>query len=132
MRWGTRRVSSSSRTFLNIPVELLLGVTVLTQGGTTTVPMRVQELLRLGPTPDSREKILWTEEGDEIVVSKGTPHSSFRKTMLRIGGRAAVLKHIMKALKLRSKLHDEDKVLWLQKGNQVVVRKGTAQSIPTD
>jgi hypothetical protein len=114
-----------------MPVELLLGVTVLAQGGTTTVPMRVQELLRMMPTPDRREKILWTEEGDEIVVSKGTPQSSFRKTMLRRGGRAAVPKHIMKALKLKSMLHNEDKVLWLQRGNQVIVRKGTAQSIPT-
>ncbi|HEY6283594.1 MAG TPA: hypothetical protein VIW22_06685 [Nitrososphaerales archaeon] len=115
-----------------MPVEILLGVTVLSQGGTTTVPMRVQELLGLKPTPDRREKILWTEGGDEIVVSKGTPQSSFRKTMLRRGGRAAVPRHIMKALKLKSKLHDEDKVLWLQKGNQVIVRKGTPKSIPTD
>jgi hypothetical protein len=117
---------------LNIPVELLLGVTVLTQGGTTTVPVRVQELLTMKSTPGRREKILWTEEGDEIVVSKGTPQSSFRKTMLREGGKAAVPKHIMKAMKLKSKLHNEDKVLWLQKGNQIIVRKGTGQSTPTD
>jgi hypothetical protein len=64
---------------LNMPVELLLGVTVLTQGGTTTVPMRVQELLRLKPTPVRREKILWTEEGFEIIVSKGTPPVKFQK-----------------------------------------------------
>ncbi len=117
---------------MSMPVELILGVTVLTQGGTTTVPVQVQEMLRLEPSPDRREKILWTEKGDEIVVSKGTPQSSFRKTMLRRGGRAAVPKHIMKAMKLKSKLHNEDKVLWLQKGNQVIVKKGTAQSIPTD
>ncbi len=117
---------------MNTPAELLLGITVLTQGGTTTVPIRVQELLKLKPTPDKKEKILWTEEGDEIVVSKGTPQSSFRKTMFRRGGRAAVPKHIKKALKLKSKLHNEDKVLWLQKRNQVIVRKGTAHSIPMD
>lgn len=112
-----------------MPVELLLGITILTQGGTTTVPRRVQELLRLKPTQDRREKILWTEEGDKVVVTKGTPQSSFRKTMLRKGGRAAVPKHIMKSLGLKSKLQNEEEILWLQEGDQVIVRKGTRQPL---
>lgn len=112
-----------------MPSELLLGTSILTQGGTTTVPKQVQELLRLKPTPDRREKILWTEEGDEIVVGKGTPQSSFRKTMFRGGGRAAVPKHIMKVLGLTSKLHSEEKMLWIQRGDQVIVRKGTRQPL---
>ena len=110
---------------MKMAVELLLGVTDLTQAGTTTVPTRVQELLGLKLALDKREKILWTEEGDEIVVSKGTPQSSFRKTMLRRGGRAAVPKHIMEAMRLKSNLNTEVKLLWLQKGKQVIVRKRT-------
>lgn len=109
-----------------------MGITVVSEGGTTTVPKGVQELLRLKPTTDRSEKILWTQEGGDIVVSKGTPQSSFRKTMLRRSGRAAVPKHIMKALKLKPKFHIEDRLLWLQKGDQVIVRKETPKLIPTD
>jgi hypothetical protein len=90
------------------------------------------ELLKLKPTLHKREKILWTQEGDEITVSKGTPESSYKKTMLRRGGRAAVPRHIMEALKLKSILHKEERMMWVQKGDKVIVRKGAPQSSPTE
>ena len=88
--------------------------------------------MKLRYTPQKREKILWTQEGDEIVVSKGTPQSSFRKTLLCRDGKAAVPKHIMKALKLRSTINKEDRVTWILRGDEVIVRKGAPQSSPTD
>lgn len=89
-------------------------------------------MLKLKPTTDRKEKILWTLEGDEIVVSKGTPQSSFRKTVLRRGGRAAVPKHIIEALKLKSTPQNQERLLWLEKDDKIVVRKGATWSIPTD
>jgi hypothetical protein len=112
--------------------ELLLGITILSRGGSTIVPKQVMKVLKLGYTAQKREKLLWTQKGDEIIVSKGTPQSSFTKTMLRRGGRAAVPRHIREALKLRSTLHDEARVIWIQRGNEIIVRKGTLQSNPTE
>lgn len=90
------------------------------------------ELLELRYTPQRREKILWTQEGDEVVVSKGTPQSSFRKTILGGGGRAAVPRHIREALKLKSTPQREERMMWIRKEERIIVRKGTPQSIPTD
>jgi hypothetical protein len=114
--------------------ELLLGVTVLSRGGTTDVPEHVIEALNLKPKPHKRSKLLWTqkEDEDEVIVTKGTPQSSFRKTMLRRNGTAAVPRHIQEALKLKPTLHKEDSMIWLQKGDEIIVRKGTPQSSPTD
>jgi bifunctional DNA-binding transcriptional regulator/antitoxin component of YhaV-PrlF toxin-antitoxin module len=110
----------------------LLGITILSRGGTMMVPKQVTEVLKLKPTAHKREKLLWTQEGDEIIVRKGTPQSSFRKTMLRRGGRAAVPKHIREALKLKSTLYNEERMLWLRKGDEIIVRKGGLQLNPTD
>jgi hypothetical protein len=110
----------------------LLGITILSRGGSTTVPKQVMKLLKLRYTPQKREKLLWTQKGGEIIVSKGTPQSSFTKTMLRRGGRAAVPKHIQEVLKLRYTLHKEERVIWIQKGDEIIVRKGTPQSNPTE
>ena len=112
--------------------EVLLGITILNAGGRTTVPPKVREALDLESTPDRKEKILWTQVRDNIVVTKGTPESSFKKTLLSASGMAAIPKHARKFLKLKSTLHKEDSVLWLQKGDEIIVRKATIQSIPTD
>jgi hypothetical protein len=109
-----------------------LGVTILSAAGTTAVPRKVKEALKLGPTLHKREKILWTQEGDEVIVSRGTPQSSFRKTMLRRDGRAAVPKHIKEALNLNSTPREEERMAWIQKGDKIVVRKGASWSSPTD
>ena len=112
--------------------EILLGVTILRRGGTTIVPKQVMKVLKLRDVPQKREKLLWSQEGNEIIVSKGTPQSSFRKTMLRRGGRAAVPRHIMEFLKLKSALRREERILWIRKGDEIIVRKGTPQLSPTD
>ena len=109
----------------------LLGITILSRGGTTTVPKQVREVLKLKPALHKKEKLLWTQERDEIVVRKGTPQSSFRKTMLRRGGRTAVPKHIREVLKLKSTLHKEERMLWIRKGDEIIVRKGALQLSPT-
>ncbi len=112
--------------------ELHLGITILSRGGTTIVPKQVMKILKLGHSPQQREKLLWTQNEDEIMVSKGTPQSSFTKTMLRRGGTAAVPKHIQKALKLRPTFHNEERLRWIQKGDEIIVRKGSPQSNPTE
>jgi bifunctional DNA-binding transcriptional regulator/antitoxin component of YhaV-PrlF toxin-antitoxin module len=112
--------------------ELLLGITILSSGGRTTVPKQVMEVLKLRYTSQKREKLLWLQEGDEIVVRKGTPQSSFRKTILSGDGTAAVPKHIREVLKLKSTLHKEERVTWIQKGDEIIVRKGTPHSNPTE
>lgn len=53
----------------------LLGITILSGGGTTTVPKQVMKVLKLGYTPQKREKLLWTQKGG-IIVRKGTPQSN--------------------------------------------------------
>jgi len=105
--------------------EFLLGITTLSSGGRTTVPKQVMEVLRLRYTAQKREKLLWLQEGDEIVVRKGTLQSSFRKTIISRDGTAAVPKHIREVLKLKSTLHNEERVIWIQKGDEIILRKGT-------
>jgi bifunctional DNA-binding transcriptional regulator/antitoxin component of YhaV-PrlF toxin-antitoxin module len=112
--------------------ERLLGVTILSTGGRTTVPRQVREVLKLKPTLHKREKILWTQVGGGVVVTKGTPQSSYKKTRLNSSGRAAVPKHIRELLKLKSTPHDEERMIWIQRGDEIVVRKGAANLIPTD
>ena len=118
--------------WVDLTNDLPLAITILSRGGTTAVPKQVMKVLKLRGTPGKREKLLWTQMGDEIIVAKGTPQSSFRKTMLRRGGRAAVPRHIMEALKLRPNLHNEERLLWLQKGNEIIVRKGKPELSPTE
>jgi hypothetical protein len=120
------------RPHADLTSELILGITILSKGGSTTVPKQVMKVLKLTYTPQKREKLLWMKKWDEIIVSKGTPQSSFRKTMLRRGGRAAVPRHIREALKVRSTLHKEERMLWIRKGDEIIVRKGALQLSPTD
>jgi bifunctional DNA-binding transcriptional regulator/antitoxin component of YhaV-PrlF toxin-antitoxin module len=108
--------------------EFLLEITTLSSGGRTTVPKQVMQVLKLRYTPQKREKLLWLQEGEEIVVRKGTLQSSFRKTILSRDGTAAVPKHIREVLKLKSTLHKEERVMWIQKGDEIIVRKGTPHS----
>lgn len=108
--------------------ELPLGITVLSSGGRTVIPKQVMELLNLGYTSQSRQKLLWTQAGGDVVVKKGTLQSSFRKTILSRGGKTAVPKHIRKALKLKPALDGEERVIWIQRGEDIIVRKGTPRS----
>jgi bifunctional DNA-binding transcriptional regulator/antitoxin component of YhaV-PrlF toxin-antitoxin module len=103
----------------------VLGTTILSRGGRTTVPKEVMEILHLRFDPQRREKLLWTQKGDEVTVSRGTPESSFRKSILSEGGIAAVPKHIREALKLESTPQREDRVVWIRKGQDIIVRKAT-------
>jgi len=82
------------------------------------------DVLGLKPKPGERSKLLWTPEGDDVIVAKGTPQSDWRKTMLRKNGTAAIPRHIQKALTLRITLHSEERLLWFKKGDQIVIRKG--------
>ncbi len=101
-------------------------------GGNNDRPQTGQGGVEAGTHAPQEGKILWTQEGDDVIVTKGTPQSSFRKTMLRRGGRAAVPKHIMEALGLRSTPHKEERIVWIQRGDEIVVRKGAPLSSPTD
>ncbi len=103
----------------------LLGETILNRGATTNVPEKVMEALSLNPKPGERSKLLWTPAGNEVIVTKGTPQSDWRKTMLRKNGTAAIPRHIQQALKLKVTSHGEERVLWIRKGGQIIVRKGT-------
>ena len=103
--------------------EILLGETTLNKGGTTDVPEEVIEALSLRTTPGERSKLLWTPVGDEVVITKGTPQSDWRKTMLRKNGTAAIPRHIQQALGLRNTSQHEENVLWIRKGSQIIVRK---------
>ena len=67
--------------------DLVLAETILNKGGTTQVPEKVMEALGLKPKRGERSKLLWTPAGDEVIVTKGTPQSDWRKTMLRRNGR---------------------------------------------
>ena len=104
--------------------EFLLAATILNRGGTIQVPENVMEALGLKPKPGERSKLLWTPAGDEVIVTKGTPQSDWRKTMLRKNGTAAIPRHIQKALTLRIIPHSEEKLLWMRRADQIVVRKG--------
>ena len=108
--------------------EVLLETTVLSRGKRTTVPERVKELLKLRFTPGKLTKLLWTREGDEIVVTRGTPQSSFMKTLLSSNGTAAVPKLVREALKLKWTPDKTERILWIQKGNKIIVMRGMPQS----
>jgi len=95
-------------------------------GGTTIVPGRVLEFLGFGPEGQPGAKILWLEERREVTVQKGTPQSSFRKTRLRSGGRAAVPRHIRGALGMRA--DKAESLVWVLKGGRAVVRRGPRRS----
>ena len=110
----------------------LIGITIITTAGRTRVPRRVLETLRLNPAGREREKLLWTQVGFEVTVTKGTLQSSFRKSILSRDGTAAVPKHIREALNLEPKPREAERILWLRKGTEVVVRRGTSHSKPTD
>lgn len=101
-----------------------LGTTILSPGGRTVIPDRVMEVLRLEPALNETQKVLWTEADGEVVVSKGTPQSSFRKTLVSRDGMAAVPKHIRKALGLETGEGRQDSLVWMRRGDEVVVRKG--------
>ncbi len=104
--------------------DFLLGETILNRGGTTQVPEKVIEELGLKPKPGERSKLLWTPAGDEVIVTKGTPQSDWRKTMLRKNGTAAIPRHIQQALTLRITSHGEERLLWIRRGDQIVIKKG--------
>jgi hypothetical protein len=104
--------------------ESPLGITVLS-GGRTTVPNQVMELLNMRYSPKGRQKLLWLQEGGDVVVRKGTLQSSFRKTILSRGGKTAIPKHIREALKLKSKPRGEERIAWVRKGEYITVRNGT-------
>jgi hypothetical protein len=104
--------------------DFLLAETILNRGGTTQVPEKVMEALGLKPKPGERSKLLWTPAGDDVIVTKGTPQSDWRKTMLRKNGTAAIPRHIQQALTLRTTSNSEERLLWMRRGDQIVVRKG--------
>ena len=107
-----------------MPRDLLLAETILNRGGTTQVPAKVMEALGLKPKPGERSKLLWTPVGDDVIVTKGTPQSDWRKTMLRKNGTAAIPRHIQQVLMLRVSPYGEERLLWIRKGDQIVIRKG--------
>ena len=80
--------------------------------------------MELKPTPDKKEKLLWTLEGGEVIVTKGTQQSSFKKTKVTINGTAAVPKHVREFLKLKPKVSKEETLTWIQRADQVIVRRG--------
>jgi bifunctional DNA-binding transcriptional regulator/antitoxin component of YhaV-PrlF toxin-antitoxin module len=127
------RKHAKDRTSAQASSELPLAITVLSAGGRTMVPRQVREALKLETTPhEERVKLLWTLEGDEIIVSKGTLQSSYKKTILGRSGRAAVPKHVREALNLESTPQKEERMIWVRKGNEITVRKGMPESTPTD
>jgi len=107
--------------------ELPLGETILNRGGTTVVPEKVIEELRLRPRPGEKSKLLWTLEGHEVIVTKGTRQSDWRKTMLRKNGTATIPRHIQQALNLRITSSSGEMVMWIRKEGKIVVRKGTSR-----
>src|SRR5260370_5284284 len=118
---------SSSRPREDLARDFLLAETILNMGGTTQVTEKVMEALGLKPKPGERSKLLWTPAGDEVIVTKGTPQSGWRKTILRKNGTAAIPRHIQKALTLRNSSHSEEKLIWIRRGNQIVIRKRGAE-----
>src|SRR6266571_830603 len=115
---------SSSRPRVDLARDFVLAETILNRGGTTQVPEKVMEALGLMPKPGERSKLLWTAAGDEVIVTKGTPQSDWRKTMLRKNRTAAIPRHIQKPLTLRITSHGEERLLWIRRGDQIVIRKG--------
>ncbi len=109
---------------MELPRELLLDETIVNKGGTTKVPGRVMKMLSLEPKRGERSKLLWTPTRDEVIITKGTPQSDWRKTMLRKNGTAAIPRHIQQALKLRISSQDRERVMWIRKGDRIILRKG--------
>ena len=105
--------------------ELVLGETILNKVGAGKIPERVMEALALKPMPGERLKLLWTPARDEVIVTKGTPQSDWRKTMLRKNGTTTIPRHIRHVLRLRITAHGGGRVLWIQTGGQIVIRKWT-------
>ena len=105
----------------------LLGETTLNKGGTTNVPEKVMKVLNLKPKQGERSKLLWTPAGETVIVTKGTPQSDWRKTMLRKNGTTAIPRYIQQALSLKFTAYKEEKLLWMRSGDQIVVRKGTGR-----
>ena len=105
--------------------ETLLGETILNRGGTTEVPEAVMETLCLRPKPGERSKLQWTLAGEGATVTKGTAQSDWRKTMIRKNGTASVPRYIQQALKLSDSSRNEEKLLWMRKGGQIVIKKRT-------
>ena len=116
-------VGHSNVSDLSVVREPILGETVLNKGGTTVVPLKVIELLGLKTRPGERSKLLWTPAGNEVIVTKGTPQSDWRKTMLRKNGTAAIPRHIQQTLMLKSNSQGEEKLLWIRKRDHVIVTK---------
>ena len=83
------------------------------------------DALSLRPTPGERSKLLWTPARDEVIVTKGTNQSDWRKSMFRKNGTAAIPRHIQQALKLRIASKNAERVLWILKGDLIVIRKRT-------
>jgi len=105
-------------------------MTILNKGRRTIVPKWVMDVLELKPTPDKKEKLLWTLEGGEIVVTKGTQQSSFKKTKVTLDGTAAVPKHVREFLKLKSTPSKEETMMWIREGDRVIVRRGNPVPVP--
>ena len=82
----------------------------------------------LKPKPGERSKLLWTPAGDVVIVTKGTPQSDWRKTMLRKNGTTAIPRQVQQALKLRKRSLSEEKLIWIGRVNQIVIRKRGAES----
>jgi hypothetical protein len=82
-------------------------------------------LLKLRYTPQRRQKLLWIQQDGDVVVKKGTLQSSFRKTILSRGEKTAIPKHIREVLKLRFTPDGEERLIWIQRGDGIIVRKGT-------
>src|SRR5438445_5656623 len=113
---------SSSRPRVDLARDFVLAETILNRGGTTQVPEKVMEALGLKPKPGERSKLLWTAAGDEVIVTKGTPQSDWRKTMLRKNGTAAIPRHIQKALTLENSTQAVENMIRIRKGKQIVIR----------
>ena len=115
---------SSSKPRADLARDFLLGETILNRGGTTNLPEKMMEALGTEPKPGERSKLLWTPAGDDVIVTRGTPQSDWRKTMIRKNGTAAIPRHIQQALTLKISSHGEERLLWIRKGDQIVIRKG--------
>lgn len=117
IKYGTSKIRA------RLARGLLLGKTILNRGGTTNIPENVMEALSLKPKSGERSKLLWTPAVNEVIVTKGTPQSDWRKTMVRTNGTAAIPKHIQQALKLKITSNGDEKLLWIRKGDRVVVKR---------
>jgi hypothetical protein len=104
--------------------EELIGETIFNKGGTTSIPENVMRVLFVKPKHGERSKLQWTPAGDDVIVTKGTPQSDWRKTILRKNGTAAIPRHIQQVLKLKTTAHEEERLQWIRNGDQIVVRKG--------